>query len=128
MTAVMSRRRCPEPVVGAVVDCSRSSLVAFGLSELGSYHPRLWRLGTHLDRFPFLVIARIFLIGAIGMYNKIILPVINLFARLAKAISCRSACCIESSCNKGEKDDIIDEASEVAAEIANVVYTRMTSV
>ena len=128
MTAVMSRRRCPEPFVGAVVDCSRSSLVSLGLTELDPRRLCLWQLRTHLDRFPFLLIARIFLIGAIGMYNKIILPVINLFARLAKSISCRSACCIESSCNKGEKDDIIDEASEVAAEIANVVYTRMTSV
>jgi len=62
------------------------------------------------------------------MYNKIILPVINLFARLAKAISCRSACCVESSCNKGQKDDMIDEAAEIAAEIANVAYTQITKV
>ena len=56
------------------------------------------------------------------MFKKIA----TILGNILKGISCRSACCIESSCNKKEKDDIIDQAVDVAHDIIDAV--KITSV
>jgi hypothetical protein len=41
----------------------------------------------------------------------------SIIGNILKGISCRSTCCIESSCNKREKNEIIDEVVEVVHDI-----------
>lgn len=43
--------------------------------------------------------------------------ILNVIGRILKGISCRSACCIESSCNRKEKNEIIDDVVEIAHEV-----------
>lgn len=43
--------------------------------------------------------------------------ILNVIGRILKGISCRSACCIESSCNRREKNEIIDDVVEIAHEV-----------
>ncbi len=56
------------------------------------------------------------------MFKKITTNIGNIL----KGVSCRSACCIESSCNKKQKDEIIDEVVDVAHDIIDAV--KITSV
>ena len=51
------------------------------------------------------------------MINKIV----EVVGKILKGISCRSTCCVESSCNKGQKDEIIDEIVEITKDIFDVV-------
>lgn len=43
--------------------------------------------------------------------------ILNVIGRILKGISCRSACCIESSCNRRERNEIIDDVVEIAHEV-----------
>lgn len=56
------------------------------------------------------------------MFKKIA----TILGKILKGVSCRSACCIESSCNKKQKDEIIDEVVDVAHDIIDAV--KITSV
>lgn len=47
--------------------------------------------------------------------------IVNVIGRILKGISCRSACCIESSCNRKEKNQIIDDVVEIAHDIIDGV-------
>ena len=47
--------------------------------------------------------------------------ILNVIGRILKGISCRSTCCIESSCNRKEKNEIIDDVVEIAHEVIDVL-------